>query len=188
LSLAMILLYTTGLRRGELLGLNLADFNSKEGTLLIQNTKFHKSRIVPLSSSVTGEVYHYLTLRSKERLPMDTASPLILNSCTSKAYTGKGLSDNFSALCSALRIFTRKGKTPRIHDLRHTFAVRVLERWYQKGVDVQVKLPFLSTYMGHVSINSTYYYLKFIEGISLQASTRFYENFGKIITKNLKEE
>jgi len=188
LSLAVILLCTTGLRRGELLGLNLADFNSKEGTLLIQNTKFHKSRIVPLSSSVTGEVYHYLTLRSKERLPMDTASPLILNSCTSKAYTGKGLSDNFSALCSALRIFTRKGKTPRIHDLRHTFAVRVLERWYQKGVDVQVKLPFLSTYMGHVSINSTYYYLKFIEGISLQASTRFYENFGKIITKNLKEE
>ncbi len=188
LSLAIILLYTTGLRRGELLGLKLADFNSKEGTLLIQNTKFHKSRILPLSSSVAGEVYNYLTLRSKERLPMDTTSPLILNSCANKAYTGTGLSSNFSALSRALKIFTREGKTPRIHDFRHTFAVRVLEGWYQKGEDVQAKLPFLSTYMGHVSINSTYYYLKFIEGISLQASTRFYENFGKIITKNLKEE
>jgi len=188
LSLAMILLYTTGLRRGELLGLKLADFSSKEGTLLIQNTKFHKSRILPLSSSVVGEVYDYLTLRSKERLPMDTTSPLILNSCANKAYTGTGLSSNFSALCRALKIFTRKGKAPRIHDFRHTFAVRVLEHWYQKGVDVQAKLPFLSTYMGHVSINSTYYYLKFIEGISSQASIRFYENFGKIITKNLKEE
>ena len=187
LRLAMILLYTTGLRRGELLGLKLDDFNSHEGTLLIQNTKFHKSRIVPLSSSVAGELYNYLALRSKERLPMDTTSPLILNSCTNKAYTAVGLSGNFSALCTALKIFTRKGKTPRIHDFRHTFAVRVLERWYQKGEDVQAKLPLLSTYMGHVSINSTYYYLQFIEGISSEASTRFYENFGKVITKNLKE-
>ena len=119
---------------------------------------------------------------------MDTNSFLILNGYTNKAYTGSGFSGNFSALFSALKIFTRKGKTPRIHDFRHTFAVRVLEGWYQKGVDVQAKLPLLSTYMGHVSINSTYYYLKFIEGIASEASTRFYENFGKIITKNLKEE
>ncbi|MFQ6067702.1 MAG: tyrosine-type recombinase/integrase [bacterium] len=188
LRLAIILLYTTGLRRGELLGLKLDDFNSNEGTLLIQNTKFHKSRILPLSSSVAGELYQYLTLRGKARLPMDTTSPLILNSCTSRAYTAVGLGDNFSALSTALKIFTRKGKTPRIHDFRHTFAVRVLERWYQKGEDVQTKLPLLSTYMGHVSINSTYYYLKFIEGIASEASTRFYENFGRLITKNLKEE
>ena len=119
---------------------------------------------------------------------MDTTSPLILNSRTSKAYTGSGFSGNFSALCRALKIFTRKGKTPRIHDFRHTFAVRVLEHWYQKREDVQAKLPFLSTYMGHVSINSTYYYLKFIKGVASEASTRFYENFGRLITKNSKEE
>jgi len=118
---------------------------------------------------------------------MDTASPLILNSCANKAYTAVGLTYNFSALCCALKIFTRKGNTPRLHDFRHTFAVRVLQRWYQKGEDVQVRLPFLSTYMGHVSITSTYYYLQFIEGISSQASTRFHEKFGKLITKNLKE-
>lgn len=188
LRLAITLLYTTGLRRGELLGLKLGDFNSNEKTLLIQNTKFHKSRIVPLSSSVAQEVYNHLALRCKRRLPMDTTSPLILNSYTSRAYTGVGLANNFSTLCRALKIFTRKGKTPRIHDFRHTFAVRVLQCWYQKGEDVQAKLPLLSTYMGHVSINSTYYYLQFIEGISSQASTRFYEKFGKVIAKIYKEE
>lgn len=185
LRLAVILLYTTGLRRGELLSLKLGDFNLDEETLLIQNTKFHKSRIVSLSSSVAEEVYNYLSLRCKRRLPMDTFSSLILNSCASRAYTGSGLSRNFSTLCRTLKIFTRQGKTPRIHDFRHTFAVRVLQRWYQKGEDVQAKLPRLSTYMGHVSINSTYYYLQFIEGISLKACTRFYENFGKEIAKNL---
>ena len=118
---------------------------------------------------------------------MDTASPLILNSCSSRAYTGVGLGDNFSTLCRVLKIFTREGRTPRIHDFRHTFAVRVLQRWYQKGEDVQVKLPLLSTYMGHVSIVSTYYYLQFIEEISLQASTRFYENFRKQLRKIHKE-
>ena len=116
---------------------------------------------------------------------MDITSPLILNSCTRKVYTGTGLRSNVSALCQALRILTRKGRTPRLHDFRHTFAVRVLDGWYQKGEDVQAKLPFLSTYMGHVSINSTYYYLPFIEGISSQAGTRFYENFGKVLIKNL---
>ena len=187
LSLAIILLYTTGLRRRELLGLKLGDFNSHEQTLLIQNTKFRKSRIVPLSSSALGELCNYLSLRYKERLPMDITSPLILNSCTRKTYTGTGLRSNVSALCQALRILTRKGRTPRLHDFRHTFAVKVIEGWYQKGENVQAKLPFLSTYMGHVSINSTYYYLPFIEGISSQAGTRFYENFGKVLIKNLKE-
>ncbi len=185
LRLAIVLLYTTGLRRGELLRLKLGDINLNEGTLLIQNTKFHKSRIVPLSSSVVGEVHEYLALRHKERLPMDTTSPLILNSCANTAYTGTGRTSNFSSRCCALKIFTRKGHTPRIHDFRHTFALTVLQRWYQKGEDVQMRLPFLSTYMGHVSITSTYYYLQFIEGISLQASTRFHKNFGKEIAKNL---
>jgi len=187
LRLAVILLYTTGLRRGELLSLKLGDFNLDEETLLIQNTKFHKSRILPLSSSVTKEVYDYLSLRCKRRLPMDTTSPFILNSCSSRAYTGVGLGYNFSTLCRALKIFTREGKTPRIHDFRHTFAVRVLQRWYQKGEDVQVKLPLLSPYMGHVSIVSTYYYLQFIEEISSQASKRFYEKFRKQLQKIYKE-
>ena len=62
---------------------------------------------------------------------------------------------------------------PRVHDFRHTFAQQALLRWYRKGADVQAKLPLLATYMGHVSIASTEYYLKFIEPIGVSASERF---------------
>ena len=66
--------------------------------------------------------------------------------------------------------------------LRHTFACRALQRWYQQEEDVQVKLPLLSTYMGHVSIASTHHYLQFIEEISNHSSVRFYESFGEALT------
>lgn len=191
LRLAIILLYTTGLRRRELLHLKLSDFNTTEETLFIQNTKFHKSRIVPLSPSVTTEIKAYLDLRLKKRLPIEIDSPLIWNGqsrSSPKSYSGSGLLSTFSALCRVLKIFTKEKKSPRIHDVRHAFAIRVLERWYQKGENVQTKLPLLSTYMGHVSIVSTHYYLQFIEGISNEANARFYENFGKIITKNFQNE
>jgi site-specific recombinase XerD len=192
--IAIILLYTTGLRRGELLRLTLGDFNSAEATLLIQVTKFHKSRIIPLSFSVAAELDAYLALRRKSRLPMEMTSPLLWNGYggpEGKCYTGTGLASNWAALCTSLEIFTRKGKPPRIHDLRHSFAVNVLQKWYHAGEDVQAKLPMLSTYMGHVSIVSTHYYLTFIEGIRLEASARFYQNFGKVITAdvpNLEQE
>lgn len=184
LRIAILLLYTTGLRRGELLRLKLGDFNLAEATLRIQDTKFHKSRIIPLSFSVAAELDAHLTLRHKNRLPMEMTSPLVWNGYggpEGKSYTGTGLASNWAALCTSLGIFTRKDKPPRIHDLRHSFAVNVLQRWYQAGEDVQAKLSLLSTYMGHVSIVSTHYYLTFVEGIRSEASTRFYQSFGKVI-------
>lgn len=183
--IAVLLLYTTGIRRGELLHLRLGDFNSAEATLRIQATKFHKSRIVPLSLSVAAEVEAYLSLRHKNRLPMEMQSPLVWNGSggpEGRCYTETGLVYNWATLCASLGIFTRKGKPPRIHDLRHSFAVNALQRWYQAGEDVQAKLPLLATYMGHASIVSTHYYLKFVEGIRSEASNRFYQNFGKAIT------
>jgi site-specific recombinase XerD len=184
LRIAIILLYTTGLRRGELLRLTLGDFNSDEATLLIQDTKFHKSRIIPLSASVADELKEYLALRHENGSPMQITSPLVWNGYGGpggKAYTGTGFTSNWRALCVALGILTRKGTPPRIHDLRHSFAVNVLQRWYQAGEDVQTKLPLLSTYMGHVSIVSTHYYLSFVEGIRSEASTRFHRSYGKAI-------
>ncbi len=186
--LAITLLYTTGLRRGELLHLKLGDFNSAEKTLLIKTTKFHKSRIIPLSLSVSANLEEFLTLRHKNRLPMEEKSPLVWNGYgrpEGKSYTGTGFANNWSALCSSLKIFTRKGRSPRIHDLRHSFALNALKRWYVDGCDVQAKLPLLSRYMGHVSIHSTHYYLRFVEGIRSEASDRFYENFGKVIANSI---
>lgn len=182
LRLGILLLFTAGLRRSELLNLTLGDFNSEEGTLLIRATKFHKSRILPLSPSVSAELKAYLALRKEKRLPMETTSSLLWNrygSHEGKGYTGTGLARNWQLLCMALEISTDKGKPPRIHDLRHSFAVNALKRCYVSGEDVQVRLPFLSTYMGHVSIASTHYYLPFVEEISSEASQRFLQRFGQ---------
>lgn len=120
---------------------------------------------------------------------MEMTAPLVWNGYggpEGKPYTGTGLAANWAALCTALGIFTRKGKPPRIHDLRHSFAVNVLQRWYQTGEDVQAKLPLLSTYMGHISIVSTHYYLTFVEGIRSEASTRFHQSFGKVINTGIE--
>ena len=180
--LAIILLYTTGLRRGELLRLKLSDFDASQATLRIDCTKFHKSRIIPLSPSVVEEVTTYLLLRRQTGLVMGATSALIWNrrgGPEGKSYSGTSLQSIWHALCSALRILTPEDKPPRIHDLRHSFAVNVLQRWYQTAQHVQAKLPLLSTYMGHVSIVSTHYYLPFVEGIRSEASARFHRNFGR---------
>jgi len=182
--MAILLLYTTGLRRGELLGLRLSDLDLAEATLFVRDTKFHKSRIIPLSASVAAEIGTFLAIRRKTCLPMEMTSPLIWNgrgSPEGRSYTGTGLTHNWGALCKSLGIFTGEGKTPRIHDLRHSFAVNVLRGWYQSGEDVGVKLPLLSTYLGHVSIASTHHYLSFIEEIRSEASERFYRSFGTAI-------
>jgi integrase len=73
----------------------------------------------------------------------------------------------------------------RVHDFRHTFALEALLRWYRAGADVQAKLPLLATYMGHVSIASTEYYLKFVEPLGLSASERFARHCGGLITTSL---
>jgi integrase len=182
LRVGILLLFTAGLRRGELLRLTLGDFNQEEGTLLIRATKFHKSRILPLSSSVCSELAAILALRNDRRFPMETASPLIWNQHDSpegRGYTGTGFARNWRLLCSVLEIFTEKGTPPRIHDLRHSFAVNALKHCYISGEDVQARLPILSTYMGHVSIASTHYYLSFVEEIRSEASERFHQRFGR---------
>ena len=73
------------------------------------------------------------------------------------------------------------GRRPRIHDLRHSFAVQALVRWYRAGADVQANLPRLAMYMGHVSIASTAYYLRFVPALAGLASERFERSFGDLV-------
>jgi len=183
--LAIILLYTSGLRRGELLRLTLSDFNSEESTLFIRCTKFHKERIIPLSITADAELRAYLNQRQRYRLPMKASSPIIWNNAggpEGRAYTGHGLARNWRILCASLKILNAKCIPPRIHDIRHCFAVNALLRWYHKGEDVLAKLPQLSTYMGHVSVVSTQYYLPFVESLRRVASTRFEQKYDRLIT------
>src|ERR1700722_6594008 len=187
--LALILLYTTGLRRGELCSLTIGDYDPVEHTLLIRESKFHKSRLIPLSRDGWNELESYLKIRKQRQLPATPDSALIWSrngfkrTKTPGFYTGTGMLQNFSFLFKKANIHGVGGYTPRLHDFRHTFAVHALLRWYHENLDVQSKLPLLSTYMGHVSVVSTQYYLRFIEDIVGTASKRFEKRYSKIVKK-----
>lgn len=170
--LAIVLLYTAGLRRGELLRLVLSDYDPAERTVLVRSSKFHKSRLVALSDDAAREMDLYLRVR--RRLPHAASSPLLVNRHGGlRAYSGVSFGRSLKHLFHRADIYTAKGRVPRVHDLRHTYAVHALLRWYHAGVDVQAKLPVLATAMGHVSIVSTAYYLPFLESVAQAASVRF---------------
>lgn len=180
--LVIILLFTTGLRRGELLKLTIGDYDRSEGTLLIRSSKFHKSRLLPLPRDVCREVDRYLDVCRRHRLPTTPETPIVWNRFRGgHIYTPQSLRFGLSYLLRLAKIMTDNGRLPRTHDFRHAFAVNALLRWYRSGVDVQTKLPFLAAYMGHVSIVSTYYYLHFIGPLRSQASARFQRSYGALV-------
>ena len=178
--LAIVVLSTTGLRRGELTRLAIGDYDPPQRTLAIRESKFHKSRLVPVSADTAREIEHLLEIRGQRRLPTEADSPLLWHrSPRTGGYSGGGLG------CAVRALFRRAGvrtATPRTHDFRHGFAVNALLRWYRAGLDVQAKLPFLAAYMGHVSIVSTAYYLQFVEPLAVAASARFADHCGDLIT------
>jgi integrase/recombinase XerD len=181
--LAIVLFATTGLRRGELLRLTIGDYDRRERTLLVRASKFHKSRLVPLSPDGAREMEGYLETRRGRHLPLAPDLPLLWNRYSGgRPYTGTGFAHGFRHLLRAAGIRPRDGQMPRIHDLRHGLAVRALLRWYHQGLDVQAKLPLLAMYMGHVSIVSTHYYVAFVEPLRTVASARFAAHAGALVT------
>jgi len=181
--LAIVLLYTTGLRRGELLELRIRDYDPREHTLLIRESKFHKSRLLALSADGVREIAAYLGTRRHAGLPTSDECHLLWNRYKGgKGYTGTGLSGTLKKLFRLTGIRKPNGKQPRVHDLRFTFAAHALMRWYRSGADVRAKLPFLATYMGHVSIVSTEYYLHWSEDILAAASDRFAQRCSALVT------
>ena len=181
--LAIVVLSTTGLRRGELTRLTVGDYDPPQRTLAIRESKFHKSRLVPLSADTAREVEHLIEIRDRRRLPAGADSPLLWHrSPGTGGYSGGGLGCAVRALFRRAGIRTEIGHLPRTHDFRHGFAVNALLRWYRAGLDVQAKLPFLAAYMGHVSIASTAYYLQFVEPLAAAASARFADHCGDLVT------
>lgn len=178
--LSIVLLYTAGLRRGELARLVLSDYDSVERTLLVRASKFHKSRLVALSPDATREMEAYLVAR--RRLPHDADAPLLVCSLRGlRARSGSGLGNSLRRLFRRAGLRTASGRSPRVHDLRHTHAVHVLLRWYRAGVDVQAKLPALATSLGHVSVVSTAYYLSLLDPVAEAASERFAHHCARLL-------
>jgi integrase/recombinase XerD len=180
--LAVVLLYTTGMRLGELRRLELQDLEDDGAVLRIRESKYQKSRLLPLSPSTQAELERYID----RRVQVFDCRPGAALLCSrrrrsSGGYTMSGLQQGIQDVLIAAGVGDARGHLPRIHDLRHSFAVQALARWYRQGADVQVELPKLSMYMGHVSIESTAHYLRWTEQIAALASTRFEQQFAGVI-------
>jgi integrase/recombinase XerD len=180
--LATVILYTAGLRRGEVVRLTLADVEPRTGLLRIRASKFHKSRLVPLSPGARDELRIYLRKRLSRRFNRSPDAPLLCNNARGqRGYTGAGLRCTIDRLLITAKVADGEGRRPRVQDLRHSFAVQALIRWYRAGADVQSNLPKLAMYMGHVSIVSTAHYLHFVPNLRALASNRFEDAFGSLI-------
>jgi integrase/recombinase XerD len=182
--LAIVLLYTAALRRGEAARLRLEDVDAETGVVRICESKFHKSRWVPLSPSATRELRAYLRVRA-EVVPRAAHNPMLLCSLASRGYSVEGLSNALRNVMRRSGIWAKAPRVPRVHDFRHAFAVEALRRWYEEGRDVQSELPKLSMYMGHVSIASTTYYLRFMPAVVTLASERFASECGTLVEEDV---
>ena len=162
--------------------LTFGDYDPRRQTLLIRDSKFHKSRLVPLSADGVHEIESYRAVRRTRQLAISPESPLLWHHTRrGTAYSCTGLGNAMRRLLRAAQIATHTGRLPRVHDFRHTFAVQALLRWYGAGADVSAELPLLANCMGHVSIVSTEDYLQFVEPLATLASERFARHCGALV-------
>jgi site-specific recombinase XerD len=142
--------------------------------LIIRETKFHKTRLVPFGQYLFHALSRYAARRDKEGYSQDSDAPFFIgrNGKSVNQYT---IEDAFRRICKYAGICRTDGATyqPRLHDLRHTFAVHCLIAWYENGVDVQNLLPILSVYLGHHHLAATSIYLTMTPTLLNQANKRF---------------
>jgi integrase/recombinase XerD len=169
----LLMLYGAGLRVSECLSLTLADVDVRQSLLVIRNTKFYKSRLVPLGADLSKIVLRYAQQRKKQK-DQDPTAPFFVTKAGNRVPI-RLLQRAFRRLRKQCGIRRKDGARyqPRLHDLRHAFAVNRLTSWYQEGKDVQKLLPLLATYMGHKDIISTQVYLTITPELLREASTRF---------------
>jgi integrase/recombinase XerD len=151
------LLAVTGLRVGEAIRLDRADIDWAGAVLTIRESKFGKTRMVPVLGSTLSRLERYARTRDQLCPQTATAGFFVSTAGTRLIYACVG--QVFRRLRDRAGVGAGADHPPRIHDLRHTFAVRALLRWYQAGDDVEARLPALSTYLGHRDPRSTYWYL-----------------------------
>jgi integrase/recombinase XerD len=168
------LLWCTGLRVSEALALRLTDVNLDDGTLLIRDSKFYKTRLVPLAADVTAALAAYAQARRQFRHRTDPDAPFFVNEwrrpCSYPVVVA-----TFLGIARRSGIRGAPGQRgPRLHDLRHSFAVYRLLAWYRDGGDVQARLPLLTTYLGHVCLVSTQVYLDITAELLHVAAHRFH--------------
>jgi integrase len=166
------LLASTGLRVGEALALKREHVDLEVGVLSVIKSKACKSRLVPLHASTTEALRRYAVVRDRIH-PAPRSNAFFL--------TDRGTALTYQRVTITFRTLRRQlgwatplgGAAPRVHDLRHTFAVRVLLRWYEAGADVDENIAALATYLGHVNVTCTYWYLTAVPDLMAVTARRF---------------
>jgi integrase/recombinase XerD len=164
------LLAVTGMRVGEALRLDHRDVDWDDAVILVRDTKFHKGRNLPVSPSTIAALRGYKRRRDRRRPAPATTRLFVSLSGTPVVYTN--FAATFRTAVRAAGIGSGAPTRPRIHDLRHGFAVQTLLSWYRAGLDVEARLPRLATYLGHREPRSTYTYLTATPELLGQAAAR----------------
>jgi integrase len=173
------LLVATGMRVNEALGLDRPDVDLERGILYIRRTKFGKSRYIPLHPSTVDALKKYA--QARDRIFPAPATPTFFVSERGRRITEWIARYTFAKLSQQLGLRAPAkghGRGPRLHDMRHRFAARTLVHWYRAGLDVERELPKLATYLGHVHVNDTYWYLEAVPELLQLATDRLIE--GKV--------
>lgn len=171
----IMLTYLLGLRPGETLKIEMSDVHlANDNYILIKDTKFYKSRIVPFNDNVAEYLKNFLEWRTAKRLPLESNAKLFLDQF-GNPYSSSAMQRMFTMIREQSGIYRYDGARyqPRLEDLRHSFATHRIVSWYREGKNVQDLLPVLSTYLGHDSINSTAVYISFTDELLREASNLF---------------
>jgi site-specific recombinase XerD len=169
----LLVLYGAGLRIGEALSLAMADVDLEEATLRIRETKFFKTRIVPLGRDLTKVMVEYVALRNRQHPATPDAPFFCFRSGLPLSHSAADSAFRRLRACAGIQREGGPRRQPRLHDLRHSAAVHRLVAWYRTGADLQDLLPKLSTYLGHVDLSSTQRYLTMTPELLREASLRF---------------
>jgi site-specific recombinase XerD len=175
------LIAVAGLRISEAVNLDRADVDLDHGVLTVRGTKFAKTRLVPLHASTTMALASYAARR--DAILTNARSPAFFLSESGRrvtiwstrynfAHVSQLVGDRPSQRDSAGRGRYRHGRGPRLHDLRHRFAAETMLAWYRAGADVERELPKLATYLGHVKMEHTYWYIDAVPELLRLASGR----------------
>lgn len=169
------LLAVTGMRISEALALDRADVNLEERVLSLRQSKFRKSRLVPLHISTCAVLENYA--KARNRIFPRSKSVAFFISERGTRVSQWAARDNFAIVSREIGIREktegrRVGRGPRLHDMRHRFAARTLVDWYRAGINVEREIHKLSTYLGHVHVNDTYWYLEAVPELLELATQR----------------
>jgi site-specific recombinase XerD len=170
----LLVLYGTGMRISEALGLTLRDVDLVQRIITVRNTKFYKTRLVPIGPKLAQELGAHIGRRRQLSMP-DGEDSAVFATRKGKPWGYQHVISLFQRLRCAAGVDCPAGepRPPRLHDIRHTAAVHRVIAWYRAGKDVQRLLPQLATYLGHADIGSTQCYLRMTPELLHEASQRF---------------